>query len=70
MIECMEDSYPCQGSQGSCSSSVCSVMLTCSIALMINEAFGSEETSTVSVHVILERELDKLKQKTEGLNKL
>ena len=40
-----------------------------SIALMINEAFGSEETSTVSVHVIPERELDKLMQKTERLNK-
>ena len=34
------------------------------------ESFGSEETSTVPVHVIPEQELDKLKQKTERLNQL
>ena len=28
MNECMEDSYPCQGSQRSCISSSCSVKLT------------------------------------------
>ena len=31
------------------------------------ESFGSEDTSTVPVHVIPEQELDKLKQKTERL---